>query len=74
MNEFLFTKIEEDGAACDTDGIILDVLFVWKIALSAAEPMSCYGDKPKTIGALKHNILEAIGEIQLHTIDNVLKN
>ena len=34
----------------------------------------CYGDKPETIDALKENIGEAIGEIQLHTIDNVLKN
>ena len=34
----------------------------------------CYADKPQTIDALKDNIREAIGEIQLHTIDNVLKN
>ena len=34
----------------------------------------CYVDKPETIGALKENIREAIGEIQLHTIDNVLKH
>ena len=34
----------------------------------------CYADRPKTIDALKDNIREAIGEIQLHTIDNVLKN
>ena len=34
----------------------------------------CYADKPKTIDALKDNIREAIGEIQLHTIDNVFKN
>ena len=34
----------------------------------------CYPDKPETIDALKNNIREAIGEIQLHTIDNVLKN
>ena len=34
----------------------------------------CYDDKPKTIYALKNNIHEAIGEIQLHTIYNVLKN
>ena len=33
-----------------------------------------YADKPETIDALKDNIREAIGEIQLHTIDNVLKN
>ena len=34
----------------------------------------CYADRPETIDALKDNIREAIGEIQLHTIDNVLKN
>ena len=33
-----------------------------------------YSDKPETIDALKDNIHEVIGEIQLHTIDNVLKN
>ena len=34
----------------------------------------CYADKPETIDSLKDNIREAIGEIQLYTIDNVLKN
>ena len=35
----------------------------------------CYADKPEAIDdALKDNICEAIGEIQLHKIDNVLKN
>ena len=34
----------------------------------------CYADKPETIDALKDNIHEAIGGIQLHTIDNVLEN
>ena len=34
----------------------------------------CYVDKPETIDALKDHISEAISEIQLHTIDNVLKN
>ena len=34
----------------------------------------CYTDKPETIDVLNYNIREAIGEIQLHTIDNVLKN
>ena len=36
----------------------------------------CYSDKSETIEASKDNIREAkaIGEIQLHTIDNVLKN
>ena len=36
--------------------------------------IKCYADKPETINDLKDNIREAIGEIQLHTIDNVLKN
>ena len=30
--------------------------------------------KGEKMDALKDNIREAIGEIQLHTIDNVLKN
>ena len=36
----------------------------------------CYADKrqQETVDALKDNIREAIDEIQLHTIDNVLKN
>ena len=34
----------------------------------------CYPDKSETIDALKDNIHEAIGEKQLHTTDNVLKN
>ena len=34
---------------------------------------NCDVDKLETIDALKDNIREAIGEIQLHTIDNVLK-
>ena len=37
-------------------------------------PLKRYADKPETFDALKDNIREAIGEIQLHTIDNVLKN
>ena len=34
----------------------------------------CYADKPETIDALKDNVHQAIGEIQLHTIDNGIKN
>ena len=34
----------------------------------------CYAAKPETIDALKNNIRDVIGEIQLHPIDNVLKN
>ena len=32
-----------------------------------------YADKPEIIDALKDNIREVIGKIQLHIIDNVLK-
>ena len=42
--------------------------------LCCAGKDNCYADKPETIDALKNNIREAIDEIQLHTIDNVLKN
>ena len=35
---------------------------------------NCYADKPETFDALKVNIREAIGETQLHTIENVLKH
>ena len=34
----------------------------------------CYTDMPEAIDALKDNIREAIAEIQLLTIDNVLQN
>ena len=42
--------------------------------LCGAVKYKYYADKPGTINALKDNIREAIGEIQLYTIDNVLKN
>ena len=45
------------------------VYYLWGAAKD-----KCYADKPETIDALKDNIREAIGEILLHTIDNVLKN
>ena len=108
LNEFLFTKIEEedigniqfqqDGATCHTAEVTLDVLrpvfedrinsrragvvrpprscdltpldyYLW-----GAVKDKCYADKTETIDALKDNIRETIGEIQLHTMDNVLKN
>ena len=34
----------------------------------------CYADKPEAINALNDKIREVIGELQLHTIDNVRKN
>ena len=102
LNEFLFTKIEEenigniwlqqDGATCYTAEATLDVLrpvFEDRIISSRANVLwpprccdltpldyylwgavkdKCYADKPETIDALKDNILEAIGEIQLHAM------
>ena len=42
--------------------------------LQGAVRDKCYADKPETIDTLKDNIRETISEIQLHTINNVLKN
>ena len=42
--------------------------------LQGAVKDNCYADKKETIDTLKDKIREAICEIQLHTIDNVLKN
>ena len=41
--------------------------------LRGAVKAKCYADKPMSIDSLKDNIREAIGEIQLHTNDIVLK-
>ena len=41
--------------------------------LSGVVKEKYYADKPETIDVLKDNIREAIGEIQLHTIDNMFK-
>ena len=106
LNEFLFTKIEEedigsiwfqqDGAMCHRAEATLDVLspvfenhiisrradVVWppwncdltqlEYYLWDAVKDKCYADKPERIGALKDNIRETIGEMQLHTIVKVL--
>ena len=56
---------------------IVDVVWPFDtvgLLLWGAVKDKCYADMPKTIYALKHKIREAIGEIQLHIIDNVLKN
>ena len=109
LNEFLFTKIEEendigniwfqqDAAMCHTAEATLDVFHpvfehriisrradvVWPPRSCDLTPLDyylwvavkdkCYADKPETIDALNDNKREAIGKIQLHTIDNVLKN
>ena len=46
----------------------------WTIICGVPFKDKYYADKAETIDALKHIIREVIGEIQLHTIDNVLKN
>ena len=108
LNEFLFTKIEEEnivniglqqgGPTCHTAEATFDVLrlvfedriisrrfvVVWPPRSSDLIPLDyylwsavkdkCYADKRETIDTLKDNIRKAIGEIQLHTINNVLKN
>ena len=108
LNEFLFTKIDEedigniwfqqDGATCHTAEAGLDVLRhvledriisrkacdVWPPRSYDLTPLGnylwravkdkCYPDKRETIDALKDIIREPIGEIQLHTIDNMLQN
>ena len=76
LNEFLFTKIEivwQHATTCPvfedrSDLTPLD-FYLW-----GSIKDKCYADKSETLDALKDNIREAIGEIQLHTIDNVLKN
>ena len=50
---------------------------VWPPWMCDSIPLDYYlwgADKPERIDALKDNMREAIGEIQLHTVDNVLKN
>ena len=108
LNEFLFTKIEEedigniwfqqDNATCHIAEATIDVLrpvfenriisrradVVWPPRSRDLTPLDyylwgavkdkCYAEKLETIDALKDNIRKATGEIQLNTIDNVLKN
>ena len=50
---------------------------VWPPRSCDLTPLDYYlwgARKPETIDVLKHNIRAEICEIQLHTIDNVLKN
>ena len=83
LNEFLFTNIEEEDIGGYVPHSMFCALFLapqgcdftpLDYYLWGAFKNQCYADKPQTIDALKDNIREAIGEIQLHTIDNVLKS
>ena len=92
LNEFLFTKIEEQDISnswFQQDGDVLRPVFedriigrradvVWPPRNCDLTPLDyylwstvkdkCYAEKAEIIDALKDNIREAIGEIQLHTI------
>ena len=61
LNELLFTKIDEE-----------DIGNIW----FQQDGATCHTVEAtlNVLHALKDNICEAIGDIQLHTIDNVLKN
>ena len=65
----LYSKITLSAAELMSFGSLGAVGYLWH-----AVKNKCYADKPETIDALKDNIREVIGEIQLHTNDNVLKN
>ena len=80
---------QQDGATCHVSGsedriISCRADVVWPRRSCDLTPLDyylwgavkdkCYADKPETIDTSKENIREAIVEIQLHTIDNVLKN
>ena len=69
LNKFLFTKIEDK----DIDNRNCDLTPLGYYLLDAVKD-KCYVHKPETLDSLKDNIREAIAEIQLHTIDNVLRN
>ena len=81
--------LQQDGARCHTAEAALDVLrsvledrIISRRAVAVWPPRSrdltpfdkCYVDKPEIIDTLKASIRKAIGEMQLRTIDNVLKN
>ena len=69
----LFLKITLSAAELMLFGYLrLAIRHLWTIICGM--PSKIYADEPEAIDTLKDNIREAIGEIQLHTIDNVLKN
>ena len=84
FKKFLITKIEEedigniwfqqDGAMCHKAEATLNV---WRPVVEyriISRRADIVWPPPETVDALKGNIREAIGKIQLHTIDNVLRN
>ena len=70
----LFFKITLSAAELMSFGHLRAAIWhFWTIICGVRVKDKCYADKPETIDALKDNIRDGIGEIQLHTIDNVLK-
>ena len=67
-DRFISRRIDVVWPSPSCDLTLLDY-YLWD-----AVKDKCYADRPETIDALKNNICEAIGEIHLHTICNVLKN
>ena len=75
MFSALFLKIALSAAELKSFGHLRAAFWLrWTIICEGAIEDKCYADKPETTDALKDKIREAIGEIQLLTIDNVLKN
>ena len=70
----LFLKIALTAAELMSFGHLSCDLTPLDYYLYGAVKDKCYADKPETIDAVEDNIREAIREIQLHLIDNVLKN
>ena len=69
--------VPQDSARLHIVEATIDVLrpfFKDRIISHRAAKDKCYVDKSEIIDVLKNNIREAIGEIQLLTIDNVVKN
>ena len=66
----LFLKIALSAAELMSLGHLTPLdYYLWE-----AVKDKCYIDKPEAIDTLKDDIREVIGEIQLHIIDNGLKN
>ena len=67
-NRIVSRRVDVVSPPRSWDLTVLD-FYLW-----GAVKYKCYTDKLQAIDALKNNMHEAIGEIQLHTINNVLKN
>ena len=69
----LFLKIALSAAELMSFGHLgAAVSHRWTIICGVSSKYKCYADNSETIDALKDNIWAAIGEIQLHIINNVL--